>query len=206
MKKLLAFALAALSIHASSQADVIYEWNSIGNTTPKDISMKLVFGDELIGQDSYAYTLHAGWPFNDSHYTGLKEISFSATGARPMSLFPGQQVEAPYLDLVLNLQFLAGGQLGGSIYFNDSQSDVRLASTDGVFSVLAMHSDANPDGSGISCDGVANCAWSTGTLNRLDSANQLESRAVPEPASVALVGLGLLGIASLRRRKPGPAR
>jgi hypothetical protein len=200
MKQLLAVAVAALSIHTSSHADVMYTWSSAANGTPVDVSMTLVFSDDAVAQGALSY--HVNPMQTTSSVSGLKYFWFGADNLYRTTYDPTKSLFAGgtgYLDL--NLQFNPAGYLTGRIYANDQNSDVTLASnTAGLFTISAMHSDQDPMGTRISCDGKPGCTWSSGALERVTMMQAAASQ-VPEPGSLALIGLGMLGLGWAVKRR-----
>jgi hypothetical protein len=204
MKQYLVVALAALSIHASSRADVMYSWTSHTGTTPVNVSMTLVFSDDAVAAGALTYHLDPQTSSAQQPLAGLKSFSFDAGRLNPMSYDPSAGPFARgtgYLDL--NLQFDPAGYLTGRIYANDQNSDFTVSSNAaGLFTFSAMHSDQDLIGQ-YSCDNKPGCTWSSGAMQRMAFAQaDVNLGQVPEPGSLALIGLGLLGLGrAVKRRK-----
>jgi hypothetical protein len=196
----LALLALAFSVHASGVANVIYEWHSVDNATPKDVSMKIVFTDEVVESGGFNARVFV----SDYHYLadmpGLVSIDFHAAGTGWMHFAPAEQRHFSYIDLNMSMSFLRNGTLSGGFYFNDSDTDVRVSGADGLFSIVDLHSDRTMDGEGIRCSGEPDCRWSTGYMQR----TKIPPSHVPEPASWPLLGAGVLGLIAAGRRRKTP--
>jgi hypothetical protein len=205
MKQYLAVAIAALAIHANSSADVMYRWISVTDAKPADVSLTLVFSDDAVASGSFSYRLAPTRTITD--VPGLKYFGYGVDGITPMSYTPGTQTFAYGLgSLALDLRFDPAGYLTGSIAANDQNSDFAMTSTGDLFKLTAMHSDQDMVGTKFTCGTYTNTACtSTGILERMSSVEAaLDAGAqVPEPGSLALTGLGLLGLARILKRRRG---
>src|SRR6059058_6109171 len=140
MKQFLVAAVAAMSIHASSHADVMYRWITVNDGKPADVSMTLVFSDAAVANGSFSYHLAPTRTISDG--SGLKSFGFSVDGITPMSYTPGSQLFAYGMGrLDMNLSFDPAGYLTGSISANDQNSDFAMASSGDLFSFTGMDSD-----------------------------------------------------------------
>jgi hypothetical protein len=200
--KTLALLALTFSVHTSSLADVIYEWQSVANETPKNVSVKIVFTDEVVNSGAFSASV---W-IPDSHYLpdmpGLVSIDFHADGTGWMHFAPAEQRHYPYFDLRISMSFAQNGVLSGGFYFNDSETDVLVSGTDGLFSIVDLHSDRTMDGRGIRCAGEADCKWSTGYMQRTSP----PSSEVPEPSTWPLLGAGMMGLIAAGRRRKSVSR
>jgi hypothetical protein len=79
-----------------------------------------------------------------------------------------------YDRIVMDLTFLAGGMLGGSIFASDGNSDFRMVSQGALFSVIDANSD-EPFGCGLQ---YPDCSGASGML----VAAARDVTEVPEPA------------------------
>jgi hypothetical protein len=203
MKQFLVAAVAAMSIHASSHADVMYRWISVNDAKPANVSMTLVFSDDAVASGSLSY--HQAPSTTVSSLTSLKYFGFSIDGIEPMSYTPGAELFRWGMgQLDLNLSFDPAGYLTGSISANDQNSDFAMLSSGDLFSMTGMHSDQDMMGTRFSCGIHTQYACtSTGILERVSLAHAADAAGaqVPEPGSLALIGAGLLGLLGLGRAK-----
>ena len=188
MKKLITCALAALSIHASSQANVVYEWQGNNNAAPFNITLRMEFTDAAF--DAGAVHVRAR-QYQFLPNTGLVAFHYTFPGpAQPISYLPTERPfgEGELLDM--DIVFEDDLTLSGTFKAIGIESHVFMDSVGSLFTVSHADSDAGMMWAG--CAPWTACAGATGVF-----------RQVPEPGSMALMGLGLLGLAwRARRAKP----
>jgi hypothetical protein len=195
MKTLLASLIAALSFHAASYADVIYEWQGNEDATPYNIAMRMVFTDDAVASGSARVTGYGALPPDSA----LLLFSYQMpNAASPMSFAPSPVPVWSDNVFSMNVTFLDDGTLSGSLYANDTVSHIRLASSGNLFTVMSANSDAGMIGAG--CALWTDCAGATGVFRRVGMAAAEADAEVPEPGSLALFGLGLLAAARSSRR------
>jgi len=200
MKQFLVAAIAAMSIQASSHADVMYRWTTVNDGKPANVAMTLVFSDDAVAQGGFSYHLAPTNTITDGH--GLKSFGFSVGGMTPMSYTPGAELFRYGMGrLDMTLSFDPAGYLTGSIAANDQNSDFAMASSGDLFSFTRMGSDEDMTGTKFSCGTYTGyTCTSTGIMERA-SLVKVAATSVPEPGSLALLGAGLLGLLGLGRTK-----
>lgn len=193
---------AAALLAQPAQAAVTYTWKDVdaASSMPAGLNLELVFSDAavekghlaldfvnmldngedgLFQQDSllslrYWYEPVAGGP----------QYNYLSYGNKALPQYYRDHIE-------IDVTFLPGGLLSGSIFAIDDNSDFRIESVGSLFTVIRAHSD-EPVGCAADRDP---CSGSTGML--VTSAQG----EVPEPSSMALAGLGLFAAWGARRRK-----
>jgi len=188
MKKLITCAVAALSIHASSQANVVYEWQGNGNAAPYNLTLRMEFTDAAFAAG--AVHLRAR-QYQFLPNTGLVAFHYTFPGpAQPISYLPTERPfgEGELLDM--DIVFEDDLTLSGTFKAIGIESHVFMDSVGSLFTVSHADSDAGMMWAG--CAPWTACAGATGVF-----------RQVPEPGSMALVGLGLIGLARRVRARRG---
>lgn len=185
MKKLIACAIAAMSFHASSRANVVYEWHGNNDATPYNITMRMEFSDAAY--DAGRLTLKMREHDFDAD-AGLVNFYYKAPGKpRPITYDRDRTFGEGDL-LEMDIVFLDDLTLSGSFKAFNFESHIFMESANNLFTVTYANSDATMIDAG--CAPWSNCAGGTGVF-----------RQVPEPGSIALMGLGLLGLARHARSK-----
>lgn len=186
----LASSLCLASI--SSQAGVVYEWRPLNGELPQHVTLRMEFSNAAVasGQLNFQVPLY---DWEESYPdAGLLSIYFSTPGVAPMSYRPTEeQFRYGLGTLDLDLTFNSGGFLSGRIYANDAHSHFRMNSQGSLFTILDARSDEDMSGAGCG-ENWEICNGATGQLQRVD---------MPEPGSVALLGIGMLAALRFRRRK-----
>jgi len=206
MLRTLSCLLAAALVSQPASAEVIYTWRQAyaAPTMPPGLNIELVFSDAAVARGSLQLEVHnrcyETFPCIDEQ-DSLLSLRYWYEGVWPdgsaavWNYIDYEYRSAPryWSDYVnLDIRFLPGGLLDGSIRANDSNSDFVMESSGGVFTMLAARSDEyfgcgylNPD-----------CHGSRGLL--LDSR---VAQPVSEPALPALAALGALAAWFGRRRR-----
>ena len=176
----------------SSHAGVVYEWRPLNEQLPQHVTFRMEFSKAAVDSGKLEFQVPIG-DWEDSYPdAGLLSIYFATPGVAPISYRPREeQFRYGLGTLDLNLTFGSDGLLSGRIYANDAHSHFRMNSQGSLFTILDARSDEDMNGAGCG-DNWQICHGATGQLQRVD---------VPEPGSVALLGIGLLAALHMRRRK-----
>jgi len=197
---------AAAMLAQPAQAGVTYSWQglSTSESMPTGINLELVFSEEAVAQGnlslSFMNECHLGDPCLDPQ-DSLLSVRYWIDDPEA----PGEQfnlIEFGYRDrprydldyIEMNVTFLAGGLLSGSMFVLDGNSDFSLESLGSVFNVVGAHSD-EPYGCGF-YNPYGECTGATGLLRAEGSQGE-----VPEPSSAAIAALGLAAAWFVRRRR-----
>jgi len=195
MVRLTSVLFAAALLAQPVQAGVMYSWHqtAASNTMPAGMNMELVFSHQAVARGKLRLDIDTdcgyGACFDPQASLLALRFWFDGDGGRRSYINYGYRSmpQSGIGDSIeLDLQFMAGGLLSGSIYANDTNSDFRLQSAGTVFELMSTNSDGGP----CSFD-FASCGGELGELRA----------AIPEPSSAAIAGLGLLAAWFGRRRR-----
>lgn len=202
MLRIIPVLFAAAVLAQPAQAAVTYTWKDVApaSSMPAGLNLELVFSDAAVNKGSLSLNFvnliqngQAGLHQQDSLLSlrywyepvaGGPQLNYLSYGYKALPQYYRDHID-------INVTFLPGGFLGGSIFAIDDNSEFRMDSDGSLFTMRRAHSDEP-----VGCAGYqAPCSGSTGLLV---ASVQNE---VPEPSSVALAGLGLLAAWFARRRK-----
>lgn len=186
--KSLTAAASLMFASAASQAGVVYEWVEVENNMPVGpISMRIEIADSVVRSGSFHLAVNPGDATIPN--TGLVSFSHHITTASPTSWIPGQ-----YGYLYMDLSFVSNNFfMTGSIRMHDWMLRLNTSSSiPGSDDPLLWRIHDTDWGNATPCykETHGTCEGATGYF-----------RQVPEPASVALLSLGLIGALAARRQK-----
>ena len=197
-------ALLAATLALPAQAAITYSWQQVSasSSMPTGLNLELAFSDEAVAAGSLYLNIRnecdIGPPCLDPQ-SSLLSLRYwfdhpTVSGQHNLIDYGYRTPPRNYYDrIVMDVTFLAGGLLGGSIFASDGNSDFRMVSQGALFSVTDANSD-EPFGCGLQ---YPDCSGASGML----MAAAPEAIEVPEPATGAIVGLGLVAAWWARRRQ-----
>jgi MYXO-CTERM domain-containing protein len=168
---------------------------------PEGLHIELLFSDAAVAKGSLALEIDnqcwLGEPCLDPQdsllslrywYDGVdwngnpEKWNLIDYGYRTMPRYYGDRIS-------VNLSFLPGGFLSGSLWANDGNSHFHIESAGPVFTMLAARSDE-----------AYGCGWLNPEFCQ-GAQGMLRTHEVPEPPVVALGAIGLIGAWFARRRR-----
>lgn len=207
MLRTLSCLLAAALVSQPVSAEVIYTWRQThaAPNMPAGLNIEMVFSDAAVAKGSLLLEVHNRCYETDpciDEQDSLLSLRYWYDGVWPdgspavwnllhyeYRSWPRYWSDYVYLDV----SFLPGGLLGGTVRANDSNSDFLMESSGSLFTILAARSDEF-----FGCGELyPDCHGSRGLM--LDARVE---QPVSEPALPALAAAGVLAAWFARRRRP----
>lgn len=188
-----------------SHAGIVYQWSATNDQVPLLINIELEFEQSTIDSGAFAYTHEAAANFTAPLNADLFSLRYSFPGMSYVMQyssergFSGGDYSNEYGSLNLDLRFDRDGFLTGSFAANDVFSHIILGSSGREFTVIDANSDEGMPNAGCGFPTNIPCQGATGMIRQA-----METK-IPEPASLALLAIGVVGLASTRRRKVAAA-
>ena len=196
LSKMLYSTLSLLLVTSSAFANVEYRFNSVSNSAtllPSGVQLGIILSDAVVAAGHIDYQspdctlFSSGLPGSCviDPTSPIAYFYFSVNGEphNTITYFPQQQAMGNERRLNLSLDINAKGFLNGSIFANNTETDISFMGVNGLFTVTGVHSDFGLDAGGCPGTNTPQCFGATGTI-----------QAVPEPGTVTLLGLAILGL------------
>ncbi|UVW26919.1 PEP-CTERM sorting domain-containing protein [Massilia sp. H6] len=186
-----------LMLSGSANAGVWYQWHATNDVTPLGITLSLEFDTAVVQSGAFQMNIaiQNNGPWLDTIFpqSGLLNFSYGTGTGGGIHYAPRQGISSPGpVILDMSVAFGPGNHLTGHIHAHNFDSQFRMATsgeTGPNFTIYEAESDAGMRGCGWAAPGKLPCFGASGQIRR-----------IPEPASIALLGLGALGIITVRRR------
>jgi hypothetical protein len=197
--------LAAFALAQPTAADVIYTWHQTAASPamPEALNIELVFSDAAVANGALALEVNNQCMFGDPCLDPQDSLLslrywYNGFGDERLNYIEYEHRSYPRYfgdHIILDLNFMAGGLLSGSIFAVDGNSDFTMQSEGSMFTMIAAHSDEYV-GCGAEEYYNVGCQGARGMLRAKQG-----PRDVPEPPVLALGALGALGAWAARRRR-----
>lgn len=196
-------AIALYFVTSSSYAGIVYQWRALNNEVPRGIQFEMEFDRATVASGAFSWSLEPGNYDGPADSTlGLKRIRFAYPFYGHTTSDPQYSVVdfVPQIGLMhmqtqihMSVTFNAEGYLEGMVFFSTINPDLSLAmiSEGRLFTIGASGDGTGHTGAGCGWGIEIDCAGAVGEMRRVD---------VPEPESLALIGLGLLAVFAIRRK------
>ncbi len=131
--------------------------------------------------------------------TGSGTFNIDAEGSETLGALYNSDPEIYLFSNSLSLANLIGGNDDGGVGFNALISNISLALGHYILAVSEFSFDSNEAISGLNAGSVGDPGFVRISISSQDGSAGFGGQ-VPEPASLALLGFGLFGLAAVRRK------
>ncbi|HEX8312883.1 MAG TPA: PEP-CTERM sorting domain-containing protein [Chthoniobacteraceae bacterium] len=186
---------------APDQAGTNALWNGISNNTFGSITG--LGGTDLPDSTGAATDIDITIGRQDGGFTGtgnnlLKDYLFLVPGQSSTFTLSGLSPQASYNVYIYSMGDTAGQ--GGTFTYNGTSLSTSASPLNGT-TFVAGNNYVVFTGVTSAEDGTAGFTWAGVSSNTHSALNGIQIEIVPEPTSVALLGLGAVGLGLIRRRR-----